>query len=86
MVSGLFSVLENNLSLPHWKTSLLPRAQWSKQTKKNPENCPAAAQPGFVGNGSIFLQLSSGSETSFVLATLVVCVFLVVSSRVTKST
>ena len=33
-VSGLFSILENNLGFPHWKASLLPRAQWSKQTNK----------------------------------------------------
>lgn len=56
-VSGLFSILENNLGFPHWKASLLPRAQWSKQTKKKTGDCSAAAQLGFVENGSVFTAL-----------------------------
>ena len=85
-VSGLFSILENNLGFPHWKASLLPRAQWSKQTKKKQETVLQQHSQA-LWRMEVFLQLSGGSETSLVLATLVVCVFLVVSSpRVTQST
>lgn len=53
MVSGLFSVLENILSLPHWKISLLPRAQWSKQTKK-PRKLSCSSTARFCGKWICF--------------------------------